>query len=212
MLQINVFEDHVKEYDQWYEEHQAIFQSEVFAIKDQMLKLGPNIHGVEIGLGTGRFSDILGIKEGIEPSTSMSDKAIKRGIEVMNAKAENLPYKSLSYDFVLFVTVCHLENVKVAFKEANRILKRGGSIIVGFLKASGEAAKSYEEKRSFSTFYKNAQFYKVETLERYLSFAGFDDFDYTQTLFGKLEDIDEIQPTKPGYDIGSFVVVKAQKR
>lgn len=212
MLKTEIFEENVKEYDRWYDENVAIFHSEIAAIRDQMLKMAPNIRGIEVGLGTGRFSEALGIREGIEPSKSMSDKAIQRGIEVIHARAEHLPYKSLSFDFVLFVTVCFLDNLEMAFKEANRVLKKNGSVIVGFLSASGKAAKTYEARRADSTFYKNTQFYSAEKIQKYLKDAGFSDFEYVQTLFGSLDEIEEIQPVKPGCDRGSFVVVKARKR
>lgn len=212
MTPINVFEEHVQDYDLWYEEYPEVFQSEILAIRDQMLKLGPNLHGIEIGLGTGQFSRALGIKEGIEPSKNMSDRAIKRGIEVFNATAEHLPYKSLSQDFVLFVTICHLDNIKNALKEAHRVLKRGASIIIAFLKADGKIAESYTSRKSESTFYKNANFYKIGTIEKYLIETGFKDLSYNQTLFGELDEIEETQSPISGYDQGSFVVVKAIKR
>lgn len=212
MLQVNVFEDHVMEYERWFEENPEIYQSEVLAVREQMLRLPPDIHGIEVGVGTGRFSAPLGIKEGVEPSKNMSDRAIKRGIEVMNATAERLPYKALSQDFVLFVTVCHLDDVRQAFKEAHRVLKNNGTIIVGFLRASGEAARSYEERRPYSTFYRNARFYEPEIITGLLGETGFQQFDYVQTLFGKLDEIDEIQSPKEGFDEGSFVVVKATKK
>jgi ubiquinone/menaquinone biosynthesis C-methylase UbiE len=212
MLQVNVFEDHVMEYERWFEENPEIYQSEVLAVREQMLKLPKDIHGIEVGVGTGRFSAPLGIKEGVEPSKNMIDRAIKRGIEVMNATAERLPYKALSQDFVLFVTVCHLDDVRQAFKEAHRVLKNNGTIIVGFLPASGEAAQSYQERRPYSKFYRNARFYEPETITGLLGETGFQQFDYVQTLFGKLDEIDEIQSPKEGFDEGSFVVVKATKK
>ncbi len=99
-----------------------------------------------MGLGTGRFSEPLGIKEGVEPSENMAAIARERGIEVTNGIAENLPIRDLYFDFVLFVTICHLDNLKLAFEHAHRILKSGGSIIIGFIDKNQEIAKSYEKK------------------------------------------------------------------
>ena len=65
-------------------------------------------------MGTGRFSKALGIKEGIEPSEEMAIKAMKSGIEIMKGVAERLPYSDYHFDFLLYVTICHLNNLKMA--------------------------------------------------------------------------------------------------
>jgi len=119
--------------------------------------------------------------------------------------------RPLQFDFVLFVTICHLDNVKEAFAEAHRVLKNGGCIIVGFLDKDQSVAKQYEDKRGRSTFFKHANFYSVDRVDNLLKEAGFRNFEYNQTLFGKLEKIKEVQTPKQGYGEGSFVVVKADK-
>jgi hypothetical protein len=48
--------------------------------------------GVEIGVGTGRFAEPLGIRVVIEPSKAMRRMAQKRGIEVIDGVAESLPF------------------------------------------------------------------------------------------------------------------------
>ncbi|MCK5443503.1 MAG: class I SAM-dependent methyltransferase, partial [Maribacter sp.] len=181
-------------------------------IKEQLLKLPENIKGIEVGLGTGRFSQPLGIKEGIEPSFEMGKKAMKRGIEVMEGIAERLPYGDLQFDFVLFVTICHLNEIKAAFSQAYRVLKPGGAIIIGFIDKDQSIAKQYEEKRNRSTFFRHASFYTVNRIEKLLKESGFRNSEYNQTLFGTLEQVKEIQTPKQGFGEGSFVVVKAIKK
>lgn len=212
MRQVEPFEIHAEEYDQWYDSHEKVYESEVIAIRHQMQKLPENIHGIEVGLGTGRFAAPLGIKEGVDPSENMRKIAVKRGIEVMDAVAEFLPYKSLRFDFVLFVTICHLDNVPLAFSEAHRVLKNGGSVIVAFIKRGGDVAKEYMVRKDRSSFYKHADFFTVERVIGLLEKAGFKNFDIVQTLFGGLDDIDEIQYPKEGHEEGSFIVIKGDKR
>ena len=212
MIQTQVFDKYVDEYEAWYESYHEVYLSEIEALRDQFRKLPQNIRGIEVGLGTGRFSEPLGIKEGIEPSEAMAQKATNRGIEVMKAKAERLPYADLSFDFVLFVTICHLENLTYALKQAHRVLKEDGSIIVGFLDKNRNIAKHYQEKRSRSIFYRNARFYNVHHIKNLLLENGFKDLEFNQTLFGNLEEIKEIQLPKPGHGKGSFVVVRALKK
>lgn len=212
MIQIDIFNEYVEAYEVWYDKHPKVYLSEVSAIKEQFLKLPENIKGIEVGLGTGRFAQPLGIKEGIEPSSEMAKKAIKRGIEVMDGVAERLPYRDLQFDFVLLVTICHFNDIKAAFTQAYRVLKHGGAIIIGFIDKDQSIAKQYEEKRDHSTFFRHATFYTVNRIEKLLKEAGFRNFEYNQTLFDTLEEIKEIQTPKQGFGEGSFVVVKAIKK
>ena len=212
MLQTEIFNENVEAYEAWYDTYPDIFQSEVAALKEQLLKLPENIYGIEVGLGTGRFAKALGIKEGVEPSEEMAKKAIKRGIEIMKGVAEKLPYSDYHFDFILFVTICHLNDLNMALSEAHRVLKRGGSIIIGFLDKEQTIAKKYEEKRHRSTFFKNATYYSVDRVKELLKKAKFKDFEFNQTLFGDLNDIEDVQTPKEGYGEGSFVVVKAVKK
>jgi ubiquinone/menaquinone biosynthesis C-methylase UbiE len=212
MDQVNIFNENVVAYEAWYEKYPEVYLSEVAALKEQFLKLPENIKGIEVGLGTGRFAKVLGIKEGVEPANEMAALALKRGIEVVNGTAENLPMRDMYFDFVLFVTICHLNSVKQAFKEANRVLKPKGSIIIGFIDKDQKIGKTYEENRMRSTFFRYANFYSVAQVTKLLKEAGFKDFEYNQTLFGELDEIKEVQLPKQGYGQGSFVVVKAIKK
>lgn len=212
MAHTTVFENNIADYEQWYEDHKAVFESEVKALQAQFAKLPEDLHGIEVGLGTGRFSAALGIKEGIEPAEGMAEKAIQRGIEVMSGTAEKLPYADMHFDFVLYVTICYLDQLKLALKEAHRVLKRNGSVIIGFLDKEQPVAQNYQEKRHRSTFYKGATFYSVNRVETLLREVGFGDLEINQTLFGELDEIEAVQLPKEGYGEGSFVVVKATKK
>ncbi|MGB5274052.1 MAG: class I SAM-dependent methyltransferase [Flavobacteriaceae bacterium] len=207
-----VFDSNVAEYDAWYEEYPAVYQSELAAIREQLQKLPENIKGIEVGLGTGRFAVPLGIKEGVEPSVPMGQKAQKRGIEVIQGTAEKLPYGDLQFDFVLFVTICHFNSLKLALAEAKRVLKNDGALLIGFLDKDRPIAEQYIEKRQRSTFFRHATFYTVDRITRSLKDAGFKDLQFNQTLFGDLESIKDLQMPKPGHGEGSFVVVKAVKK
>ena len=212
MIQYEIYDRHTKQYKAWYEKYPEVYLSEVAAIKEQLLKLPENIRGIEIGVGTGRFAKALGIKEGVEPAKQMVAIAIKRGIEVVKGTAENLPHKDLYFDFVLFVTVCCLDNFKEALKEAHRVLKPKGSIIIGFIDKNQSVGKAYEAKRKQSTFFRYATFYSVKRINKMLKDAGFINAEYNQTLFGNLELISEVQQPQQGYGEGSFLVVKATKK
>lgn len=212
MLQTLPFNDHVKEYEEWFDKHQFIFQSEVLAIRE-LFPGGKNLRGIEVGAGTGRFADALGIKEAVEPADNMRKRAMGRGITIHDAEAEHLPFESKSFDFVLMAfCICYFKSLRLAFEEAHRILKHGGSLIVGFIDKDSMIGKEYEARKKFSVFYKDANFYTPETVITELKHAGFDNFLFTQTLFGSLDNIEEAQIPKKGFGEGSFVVIKAQMK
>ena len=211
MLKTEPFETHAQEYDAWFDKYPLVFKSEVEALRE-MLPAGLS-HGIEVGLGTGRFSEALGIKEGIEPVESMRRMAIERGIETMTGYAEKLPYKDLHFDFVLMAgCISYFADVNTAFKEANRVLKKEGRLIVGFIEKNSIIGRFYELKRDESVFYKQATFYTTDRVIELLQKNGFADFEITQTLFGELNEINELQKAKPGHDKGSFIVIKALKK
>ncbi len=212
MVHIEQFNQHVDEYEKWYETYEEVYQSELLAIKEQFKKLPEDLRGIEVGLGTGRFSKALGIKEGIEPSEEMAIRASRRGIEVLKGVAERMPYADLQFDFVLFVTICYLDDIDRAIRESYRVLKHKGTLIMAFLDKDQSIAQEYMERKLYSTFFSNARFYSVKYISDVMLSRGFKDLDYSQTLFGNLDDIKNIQRPKPDYGEGSFVVIKATKR
>lgn len=211
MLQTLPFNEHVADYEAWYEKYPYVFQSEVEAIRE-LLPEGDHIRGIEVGLGTGRFAGALGIKEGVEPAPNMRALALKRGIEVMAGEAERLPYKDLSFDFVLMAfSICFFEDLSLAFREANRVLKNGGSLVVGFLDRNSLIGKQYEERKTKSLFYKSAHFFSVKRVIDEFNTHQFRNLQITQTLFHPLDEIKQTEPAKPGYGEGSFIVIKGIK-
>lgn len=212
MIQKEIFNKHVADYEAWYDNYPEVFQSELAAIREQLNKLPENIRGIEVGVGTGRFAQPLGIKEGVEPSEEMAKKAVKRGVEIITGFAENLPYSDLQFDFVLFVTICHLNNIKLAIQQAHRVLKHKGALIIAFLDKDKAVAQQYIENRQRSTFFRKATFYTAKYITKVIEDAGFKNLEFNQTLFGDLDNIEKVQLPKPDHGEGSFIVVKAIKK
>jgi ubiquinone/menaquinone biosynthesis C-methylase UbiE len=209
MPKIEPFERYANKYEDWFERNKFAYESELRAIRKLMPKNG---EGVEIGVGSGRFAAPLGIKVGVEPSCKMRGIAQKKGIKVIDGVAEELPFSDLQFDFVLMVTtLCFLDDIEAALKEIHRVLKSGGSFILGFIDANSPIGRLYQQQKNENVFYREATFYSVEEVVAYLKKAGFKDFNFKQTLFRTLTDIRDIEPVKEGYGEGSFVVVKATK-
>lgn len=211
MLQIEPFEKHITEYEAWFDKYHFVYASELKAIKNHLEQLPENIIGIEVGIGSGKYALPLGIKEGVEPSEKMRELAIKRGLDVMDGTAEHLPYKDLHFNFVLFVTICHLDNVNEALKEAYRVLKNDGSIIIAFIDKNSSLGEEYEKKRTKSKFYKHARFFSVNDIISLLKETKFKNPVINQTIFKNLDEIKEIEQPKEGFGEGAFVVIRANK-
>ena len=206
------FDNHVEEYEAWFERYPWVFKSEVEALRE-MLPEGDKLACIEVGVGTGRLAQALGIKEGIDPSANMRALAVERGIEIMDGVAESLPYADHRFDFVLMnFCISYLDDINKAFREAHRVLKGDGVLVVGFVDKDSTLGKQYEERKAESTFYRQAKFYSVEKVISELNRAGFKYTTTRQTLFGELDDINEFQPAKPGHGEGSYVIVRAAKK
>lgn len=203
------FEQYSTEYENWFEENRFAYQSELAALKEL---IPDHKKGIEIGVGSGRFAAPLGIKIGIDPSPKMREIAKSYGLEVYDAVAEALPFSDDSFDFALMVTtICFLDDVEAALKEAYRIVKLSGSLIIGFIDKDSPLGKLYQQYKKKSVFYDVATFYSVNEIASQLKKIGFKRFNFAQTIFQDLTQITDIEPVKAGYGEGSFVVVRALK-
>ena len=113
MPKIGPFEKHADRYEQWFERNRYAYQSELQAVKSL---LPPRGIGIEIGVGSGRFAAPLGIQIGRERSTATAMVARQRGIQVVQAVAEALPFMDGTFDYALMVTtLCFRDDVKGSF-------------------------------------------------------------------------------------------------
>jgi SAM-dependent methyltransferase len=210
MSVVTVFDQQAREYDEWFDAHETVYQAELAALR----KFIPATDlGIEVGVGTGRFAIPLGIRFGIDPSLSMLKIARSRGLHVCQAVGERLPFQDEQFDLVLLVTViCFVDDVPTLLRELGRVLKQGGWLVVGFINLNSELGRRYESRKEASAFYRNARFYSVEEVADWVKRAGFDAIQFCQTLFdGSSEFLPRGLEVREGYDEGAFVVLFAQK-
>ena len=159
MPKISPFEKYAEKYDEWFIENRWVYEAELRAVK-AMLPAGGC--GMEIGVGTGRFAESLGIKTGVEPSKRMKEIAQRRGIKVLDGVAEKLPFDDGQFDFVLMVTtVCFVDDINMALLEAHRVLCPGGVLVVGFVDRNSMVGRTYLSRQNDNVFYKEATFFSV---------------------------------------------------
>jgi len=209
---MNVFETEADRYERWFENHPETYRSEVAAIQAALNDVSPNGRGLEIGTGTGRFSVPFGITEGVEPSAAMRRIAERRGLKVLDAKAEALPYGDYTFDFALIITtICFVDDPLKACRETYRVLKAGGRLVIGLVDVDSNLGQRYETRRNKSRFYHTARFFSVPEVVTIMDGAGFGNFSYHQTLFRSPETPDVEEPVKEGFGKGGFVVISGKK-
>jgi len=142
---IEPFEEYADEYDAWFQRNPAAYRTELRAIK---AALPPSGCCLEIGVGTGRFAAPLGVPGGIDPSPAMAAIARTRGVEVTIGKAELLPFTAEEFDYALMVTtICFVDDLGAALREAARVLKPGGSLVVGFIGQESPMGRRYAARK-----------------------------------------------------------------
>lgn len=197
------FDKYSDEYDLWFEKNVELYEAELEAIRQLIPPHGSE--GLEVGVGSGKFALPLGIKIGVEPSENMAARARMQGVEVYPGVAEKLPFSDNKFDFILMVTtICFVDDVLKSFREAYRVLKPSGYIIVGFIDKESELGKKYDADKEQSKFYKDAVFFSAQEVETYLKRAGFEIEKIRQTLIpGELT-----ETILDGFGKGAFVVIK----
>jgi ubiquinone/menaquinone biosynthesis C-methylase UbiE len=151
MARIAPFESHTRRYESWFAQHEAAYLSELRVVRE--LLPDPGL-GLEIGVGTGRFANPLGIAIGTDPSLRMLEHARRRGIAAVCAVAEALPFRHDVFDHALIVTtICFVDDARAMLSEACRVLKPEGALVLGFIDRTSRLGRHYEltARRACST-------------------------------------------------------------
>lgn len=205
---IRIYDKTWKEYDEWYDSHQALYQSQIKVLK----KIVPSGLGIEIGVGTGRFASLLSVQFGLDPSLNMLKLAKQRNVKVVRGFGENLPFKNESFNFVLIVYTIELVDDPLSFlKETLRTLKRKGVLILGILDKNSSWGKFYMQKAAQSKYHKAFHFISPEEILKIFKKLPLVFKVAFQTQFQPPPDIKDIEKPKKGFGQGGFVVLKAIK-
>jgi len=202
------YEKNWQEFDEWYDTHQAFYQTEIKALE----KVMPSGLGLEIGVGTGRVASLLSVPYGLDPSFNMLKLAKQRNISVIQGFGENLPFKNESFHYVLIVFTIELVDDPLRFlKEAARTLKKDGTLILGIMDRNSLWGEFHEQKAAQDKSYAGFSFLIPEEVLEIFKNIDVEFEEAFQTLFQPPPDIKDIEQPKRGFGRGGFVVLKAIK-
>jgi len=200
-------------YDSWFEQKGKItFAIEVEAFKVVLPSL-PN-PWLEIGVGSGRFAQALGIETGVDPSIEMLQIARGRGVSVFAGRGEQQIFDSASYGTVfLIVTLCFVDSALDVLKETYRILAHGGKAVLGLvLKESPWGSFYQQKKRQGHPFYEHATFHSYNDVVKMLNKVDFSIETVISTLFQEPGKVTHLEAPRRGfYPDAGFTVIVAKK-
>ncbi|NLL84039.1 MAG: methyltransferase domain-containing protein [Lentisphaerae bacterium] len=201
-----LFDKMANVYDQWFDDNPRVVAAEIAAIRQVTL---PFNHALEVGVGTGRFAEALGIKLGVEPSVAMANLARARGIEVVEGFAQALPYADVTFDTLFMITVdCYLEQLTPVLRECHRVLLPSGVLVIGHIDIDTPLGALYQAEKEKDVFYRDATFRGTNTIIDKLKQTGFEVEAIRQTV-STLENIDH--EVRFGHGDGVFVALRARK-
>jgi len=210
---VSAFDSMAPEYDSWFEDKgKLVFNTEIEALR-QVLPSLPK-PWLEIGVGSGRFAQNLGIQNGLDPSAELLEFAKNRGINASLGIGEALPFRSDIFGAVLLIaTLCFVDSPLEVLMEANRVLSKGGNVVLGLVLGESPWGKLYELKKGKGHhFYKHATFYSYAGVETLLTQAGLSTEKVISTLFQKPDEMEHMEfPQEGFYPDAGFTVIVARK-
>ena len=200
-------------YDSWFDkEGKVIFDIEVRAFQEVLASLPRP--WLEVGVGSGRFAQALGIDTGIDPSIKLLEMAGRRGITVLLGRGEQQIFNAATFGTVfLIVTLCFVDSATDVLKESRRILAPGGKIVLGLVLKDSPWGKFYElKKREGHRFYKYATFYRYDEVVTLLEEAGFLIEEVVSTLFQEPDRVEQVELPRRGFapDAGFVIIVAGE--
>ncbi len=209
----NIFDILTEKYDAWFdsEEGSPLYESELRCLKPLVENAPPPV--LEIGVGTGRFAMHFLGATGIDPSLNSLKIAEKRGVKTVQGYGEALPFEDETFGCVLIiVTLCFVKNPLDVLKEAKRVMKKDGSIIIGLVPKDSPWGIFYEgKKKAGHPFYSEARFYTFNEIKEMIKEAGLTVVRIRSTLLQRPDESRRIEEPVEGYLEGAgFLCIEAK--
>ncbi len=208
------FDELAERYEAWYDtKGKTAFETELAALRPLLPALPKP--WLEVGCGSGRFAQALGIPLGIDPSVALLAKAKERGIEVLHGEGEKMPFRAASFGTVFLLTTWEfLTEPARVLAECRRILRPCGRLVNGYLDRDGKWAASYVEKaKAGHPLFTHARFWTLPEVAKVTREAGFRIVRVVSTLFVGPGEPLVVEEPRSGYVRGaSFIVMVATTR
>ena len=183
-----------QEYDAWYEtplgslsdrlEKEAIFA--LFKSKGPVL---------DVGCGTGNYTleiarrgaKAVGIDLSFDMAIFAKTQAEREGLKMhfVVGRIEAMPFKKDIFDGVLGVTaLCFISNAETAIVEINRVMKKGGLVILGELNRFSYWALLRRMEGLFKkSSYRGARFFSLKRAQGLLQESSFIDLKWSSCIY-----------------------------
>ncbi len=173
------FDPYANEYDAWYNTPLGQYADDVekVLIKD-LAQPNEGEHALDIGSGTGNYSiwlaerglDVTALDQSDEMTKIAKKKAYARGltIDFLLGHAEDLPFDDNSFDLITSVTAVEfMDDPSTVLKEAMRVLKPGGRLVIGLLTLDSPWGEMYRQSVAADpdSLFAKAHLYKEEELK-----------------------------------------------
>jgi SAM-dependent methyltransferase len=180
-----LFDRLASQYDAWFDsaEGKPLFESEIRCI-GPLLVAQPR-PWLDVGTGTGRFAQAFGVDAGIDPARGVLAMAATRGIRVVQARGEALPFASSQFGAVLVVvTLCFAPKPQALLRECERVLADSGRVLLGLVLDGSPWGRFYVQLANAGhAFYSRARFYALDEVRALAREAGLTIVDAYSTLF-----------------------------
>ena len=209
-LEASPFDYLASDYDAWFDgEGRLVFAIEVQAFQEVLPFLVKP--WLEVGVGSGRFAQTLGIETGIDPSVRLLNMARGRGIAVFLGKGEQEPLVAGSFGTVfIIVALCFVASPLAVLREAYRISPPGGKVVLGLVLKESPWGRLFENKKKQGhPFYRLATFYRYDEVVGLLGQADFIVEKVIATLFQKPGEVEHMELPREDFspDAGFTVIV-----
>lgn len=201
------------EYDAWFGgEGRLTFAIELRAFQEILPHLPKP--WLEIGVGSGRLAQSLGIETGVDPCVKLVEMARRRGVSTLLARGEELPFQEASFGTVfLMVSMCFLERPGMALREAKRVLVPDGKIVLGLVLRDSPWGRFYRQRgKPGHRLYEHARFYGYEQLVSLLVTAGLPFERVVSTLFQRPGAVQRMEEPREGYLPGAGLTIVVATR
>jgi len=213
---VEVFDREAARYDAWFdsERGRTIFESEVACLR--RLCEGLRRPWLEVGVGTGRFAEALEIDIGVDPSRGALVLARARGVRVLTARGQDLPFQDGEFGAVfVVVTICFADDPEGLLREAARVAGEDGAVVLGIVTAGSPWGRAHAAKaREGHAFYSHARFFALDELEDMARGAGLAFERCVSTLFRGPGDgpLETETPREGGHEEAGFAAILCRAR